>query len=74
MSVAYENATWWAMQLARDVDACCALLDGDPVEPSRLRLDWVEYAAAFELVRLDVHAIDLFHRRAELRDLLREKA
>jgi hypothetical protein len=74
MSVVYANATWWAMQLARDVETCCALLDGDPVEPARLRADWLEYASEFQLVRLDVCAIDLFHRRAELRALVMEAA
>jgi hypothetical protein len=74
MSVAYANATWWAMQLARDVETCCALLDGDPVEPARLDAAWLQLAAKFELIRLDFHAIDLFHRRAELCALLREAA
>jgi hypothetical protein len=70
----YGNVVWWAMQLARDVDACSALLRGEPVDPSRLHTDWLEYAATFELVRLDFAAIDLLHRRAELRALLTEAA
>ena len=71
MNDLHANATWWAMQVSRDVEACCALLRGEPVEPSRLRMDWVEYASQFQLVRLDVCAIDLLHRRAELRALLK---
>jgi len=68
------NAVWWAMQLARDVEACSALLRGEPVEPSRLDLDFLEYAATFGLVRLDFAAIDLLHHRADLRALLTEGA
>ena len=74
MTDGYGNAVWWAMQIARDVDACAALLVGDPVDPARLRPEWVEYASAHRLVRLDVAAVDLLHRRAELRALLREAA
>jgi hypothetical protein len=70
----YGNANWWAMMIAGDVEACAALLAGDPVDPGRLRRDWVEYASALRLVRLDVAAVDLLHRRAELRALLREAA
>jgi hypothetical protein len=68
----YRNALWWAMQIARDVDACAALLAGDPVDPARLRPEWVEYASAHVLARLDVAAVDLLHRRAGLRALLKE--
>jgi hypothetical protein len=70
----YANAVWWAMQIALDVDACSALLHGEPVEPSRLHPGWLEYAAAFKLIRLDFAAIDLLHRRAELRALLTDAA
>jgi hypothetical protein len=72
MSDLYSLTCWWAMQLARDVDACCALLRGEPVAPSRLDPEWLRVASEFELVRLDVAAIDLFYRRVELRALLRE--
>jgi hypothetical protein len=66
----YRNAVWWAMQIAPDVDACAALLAGDPVDPGRLRREWVEYASEHRLVRLDVVAIDLLSRRAEIPELL----
>jgi hypothetical protein len=70
----YGNAVWWAMMIAGDVDACGALLAGDPVDPGRLRREWIEYASVLRLVRLDVAAVDLLHRRAELRALLGEAA
>jgi hypothetical protein len=54
-----ENARLWAMLIARDVDACAALLRGDPVDPSRLRPDWLQRAREFEFVRFDVSAIEL---------------
>jgi NAD-dependent SIR2 family protein deacetylase len=68
------NAVWWSMMLARDVDTCSALLRGEPVSPERLHRDWLEFASTFELVRLDTCAIDLLHKRAGLRALLREAA
>jgi hypothetical protein len=71
---AYANAVWWAMMLARDLDTCCALLRGDPVDRVNLDAGWLEAAAAFQLVRLDTYAIDLLHRRAELRALLTDTA
>jgi hypothetical protein len=71
---AYANAIWWAMMLARDIDTCCALLQGEPVDPINLDQGWLEYASEFQLVRLDFYAIDLLHRRAELRALLMETA
>jgi hypothetical protein len=74
VSDVYGNAVWWAMQIAGDVEACAALLVGDPVDPGRLRREWVEYASTHGLVRLDVAAVDLLHRRAELRELLIEAA
>jgi hypothetical protein len=74
VTVAYANAVWWSMQLARDLDTCCALLRGEPVDRSRLDRYWLEYAAEFQLVRVDLAAIDLLHRRAGLRALLREAA
>jgi hypothetical protein len=77
VSDTYANAVWWAMQIAGDVETCAALLAGEPVDPARLRPEWLEYAAEFRLVRLDVCAIDLLHRRAELhrlRELLRDTA
>jgi hypothetical protein len=75
MSAAAEtNALWWAMQIAKDVDACEALLAGEAVDPSRLRSDWVEYASHFHLVRLDLAAIDLLGCRPELRKVLTETA
>jgi hypothetical protein len=62
--------TYWAMMIAKDIGACAALLRGEPVSPERLNSDWLEFAAALHLVRLDFAAIDLLHRRAELRALL----
>jgi hypothetical protein len=68
------NATYWAMMLSRDIGACEQLLRGEPVSPERLHLDWLELASEFQLVKLDTFAIDLLHRRAELRALLKEAA
>jgi hypothetical protein len=48
-----------AMRLARDLDTCVALLQGEPVDPDRLDPDEVQRAKQRELVRLDFHAIDL---------------
>jgi hypothetical protein len=48
-----------AMRLARDLDTCVALLQGEPVDPDRLDPDEVQQAKQRELVRLDFHAIDL---------------
>lgn len=74
MSGAYANAIWWSLMLARDIDTCCALLAGDPVDPARLRREWLEYATHFALIRLDIFAVDLLHRRALLRSLVKEAA
>ena len=60
------------MRLARDVDACCSLLRGEPVDPARLDDGELEFMKAMRLVRLDVHAIDLLQRRPDLRQLLEE--
>lgn len=54
-----ELRTWAAIRLARDVDACCALLRGEPVDPSRVDSDELEFLKALRLVRLDFRAIDL---------------
>lgn len=48
-----------AMRLARDVETCRALLQGEPVNPGRLHMDEVRRAKQRALVRLDMHAIDL---------------
>jgi hypothetical protein len=48
-----------AMRLARDLQTCVALLNGEPVDPDRLDADEVRRAKQRELVRLDFHAIDL---------------
>jgi hypothetical protein len=74
VSDAYANAIWWSLVLARDIDTCCALLAGDPVDPARLWPEWVEYATQFALIRLDTFAVDLLHRRAELRSLFKKAA
>ena len=54
-----ELRVWVAMRLARDVDACCALLRGEPVDAARLDPGELERMEALRLVRLDVRAIDL---------------
>jgi hypothetical protein len=66
------NSVWWAMQLAKDLETCRSLLAGEPVDPARIDCAWLQTAQAFELVRLDFAAIDLLHRRAELRRLIKE--
>ncbi len=48
------------MRLARDIDTCCALLRGEPVDPSGLDPDELEFAKEMRLVSLDIRAIDLF--------------
>jgi hypothetical protein len=48
-----------AMRLARDLQTCIALLQGEPVDPDRLDPDEVLRAKQRQLVRLDFHAIDL---------------
>jgi hypothetical protein len=53
------NRIMVAMRLARDLDTCVALLQGEPVDPDRLDPDEVRRAKQRELVRLDFHAIDL---------------
>jgi hypothetical protein len=70
----HENVIYWAMMLAKDIGTCEALLRGEPVGPARLHLDWLELAREVQLVRLDTFAIDLLHRRAELRSLLKGAA
>jgi hypothetical protein len=52
-------ATWWAMQLSRDVETCRALLRGEPVDPDRLYPEVLARAKARELVTLDFTAFDL---------------
>jgi hypothetical protein len=51
---------WVAMRLSRDIDTCCALLRGEPVDPSGLDPDELEWAQEMKFVRLDVSAISLF--------------
>jgi hypothetical protein len=72
--VSYEATVFWSMMISRDVGTCEALLRGKPVSPERLDRGWVEFASEFHLVRMDTFAIDLLHRRAELRALLEEPA
>lgn len=69
-----ENVVFWAMMLSKDVGTCEQLLRGEAVNPERIDPGWLEYASAYHLVRLDTFAIDLLHRRAELRALLTEAA
>jgi hypothetical protein len=67
-----ESVVFWALMFSKDIGTCEALLRGEPVDPARLHRDWLELASEFHLVRMDVFAIDLLHRRAELRALLTE--
>jgi hypothetical protein len=53
--------TWWALQLAEDLETARALLRGEPVDPACLRPEWLARAKAARLVRLDVRAIDAFY-------------
>jgi hypothetical protein len=48
------------MRLAKDIDTCCALLRGEPVDPSGLDPDELNWAHEMRFVRLDVSAISLF--------------
>jgi hypothetical protein len=70
--VSYETVVFWSMMLARDIGACEALLHGEAVSPERIDSDWLEFASHFHLVKTDIFAIDLLHRRPELRALLEE--
>jgi hypothetical protein len=60
------GALSWAVRLALDVETCRDLLNGEPVDPARLDQAWLETAKAFQLGTLDVIAIDLLPRRAEI--------
>jgi hypothetical protein len=55
-----ELRIWVAMRLATDIDTCCALLRGEPVDPSGLDPDELNWAHEMRFVRLDVSAISLF--------------
>jgi hypothetical protein len=55
------------MRLARDVDACHALLAGEPVDESRIDPRGLAWAIQMRFVRLDVSGIELFY--GPLRDL-----
>ena len=53
-----------AFRLAKDLDTCQQLLDGQPVDPGRLDPAELRKAKQRLLVRLDTHAIDLLTRTA----------
>jgi hypothetical protein len=72
--VNYEAIVFWSMMLSKDLATCEQLLRGDPVDPERIDSRWLEFAAGFHLIRMDFYAVDLLHRRADLRALLRETA
>jgi hypothetical protein len=36
MTAAETQRVWWAMMLARDVETCCSLLRGEPVDEEAL--------------------------------------
>jgi hypothetical protein len=54
-----ELRIWVAMRLATDVEACCALLRGEPVDRARLDPAELEFMAAMSFVRMDITAIDV---------------
>lgn len=66
------NAVSWAIETARTVAVFAELQAGDRFDPARLRPDWVQYTSEYRLVRLDVAAVDLLHRRVGLSGLLSE--
>jgi hypothetical protein len=61
-----ELRIWVAMQLARDLEACRALLRGEPVDPSRLDPAGLAWATERRLVSLDTRGIDLFGQRLDV--------
>jgi hypothetical protein len=48
-----------AIRLARDVETCERLLQGEPVDTDRIDPQQLRWAKQRFLVRLDMHAIDL---------------
>ena len=52
------DRVWVAMRLARDVEACADLLNGLPVDESRLEPLGIAWALQMRFVRLDFDAID----------------
>jgi hypothetical protein len=36
LTAAETQRTWWAIQLARNVETCCSLLRGEPVDEGAL--------------------------------------
>jgi hypothetical protein len=36
VTAAETQRIWWAIQLARDIDTCCSLLRGEPVDEESL--------------------------------------
>jgi hypothetical protein len=61
-----ELRIWVAMMLATDVDACSALLRGEPVDMARLDAQELEFVKAMRFVHLDFRAIEFFE--PQLRD------
>jgi hypothetical protein len=61
-----ELRVWVAMRLALDLDTCRSLLLGEPVDPSRLDSDELEFMKAMTFARMDFAAIDFFE--PQLRD------
>ncbi len=72
--MSYEAVVFWSMMISKDITTCEQLLRGEAVSPERIDRDWLEFASELQLVRMDVYAIDLLHRRAELRSLLTREA
>jgi hypothetical protein len=60
VTAAEARHLWWAMMVARDVETCCALLRGEPVEPGSLDPLWLARAEVLQLVRLDKTAAEAF--------------
>jgi hypothetical protein len=53
------------MRLAKDLDACCDLLNGIPVDESRLDPLGLAWAMQMRFVRLDMSAIEAFLEAVE---------
>jgi hypothetical protein len=62
-----ELRIWVAMMLAKDVDACSALLRGEHVHMARLDVEELEFMKAMRFVSMDFSAIDFFE--SQLKDV-----
>jgi hypothetical protein len=71
VAVVNELRVWVAMRLAKDLDTCCALLRGEPVDQARLDAGELEFMRAMRFASLETRAIDLFE--PQLRGSLTER-